>query len=125
MDNEKTCMDIAETLDQIADGILWVDRNGDYHVADIDWGQAEERDWEPVGPLDYFENNLGIEYRCDSNKDYLSVQICVAWGGPNIYVDTGSKQVELYWWGSSAKAPLSERAVEMIDRSFEELYTCT
>ena len=48
----------------------------------------------------------------------------VACGGPNIYVDTGSGQVELYWWGDSAKWGIDRNAVVAIDEAFEELFNC-
>ena len=72
----------------------------------------------------YLDYNLGVEYRVDGKDvDYInSVRICVAYGGPNIYIDTGRKSVDLYWWGDDAHAELSNEAVEQINECFEELW---
>ena len=43
-------------------------------------------------------------------------------GGPNIYINTNNKRVELYWWGDTAYAALSDRAVDAIDAYFEDGY---
>ena len=48
----------------------------------------------------------------------------VACGGPNIYVDTGSKAVELYWWTDRASYSLLSETAEAITAEFEELYNC-
>ncbi len=46
---------------------------------------------------------------------YSSVSLMVAFGGPNVCIDTGTGAIEGYWWGVRASAPLSEEAVEAID----------
>ena len=71
---------------------------------------------------DYFDDCLDIEYRCDSRKEYRSVQVMVAWGGPNIYVDTSSNNVELYWGGDAETWPLSSEAIEAVDNWAEEYW---
>jgi hypothetical protein len=46
----------------------------------------------------------------------------IACGGPNIYVDTASKAVELYWWGDRASYLLLSDTVDAIDECFSELF---
>lgn len=64
---------------------------------------------------EYLEDALDIEYRCDSRKEYRSVQIALTIGGPSVYIDTANNRVELYWGGQSAFAGLSAEAVSAID----------
>ena len=71
---------------------------------------------------DYFEDCLDIEFRIDGRRQYKSVCITVTCGGPNVYVDTGSGRVELYWWGERAEYGLSKQAADLIDECFEQLY---
>lgn len=85
---------------------------------------ASVDDWDTLSIWEYLEDTLDIEYRCSSSKEYRSIQIMVAWGGPNIYLDTGSKAVELYWWGEKARYSLSSAAVEAIDEWAEEMWRC-
>lgn len=73
---------------------------------------------------DYFDDALDIEYRVDAQLQYRSVCVMIACGGPNIYIDTGSKNVELYWWSDRAEYRLLSDAVEAIDEIFEEMFNC-
>lgn len=137
-ENQAQCKFIADTLEQIAEGRLYLcpecDEffNGNDSKEDTELnticprcGKVLETDYlESVSMLDYFENCYNLEYRIDPRKEYKSVQLMVACGGPNIYVDTSSAQVELYWWGDGAKWPLSSDTVAAIDEAFEELWNC-
>lgn len=78
--------------------------------------------WEHLNDMDIYD----IEYRVDSrHADYIkSVRICVALGGPNVYVDTATKTVDLYWWMDEAHADLSSEAVEDIEAFFNDLWNC-
>lgn len=90
-----------------------------------DCGQVHDVDnLESLGIWDYMEDILDIEYRCGSDREYRSVQIMVACGGPNIYIDTASKAVELYWWGEKAKYWLNSDAVAAVDEWAEEYWRC-
>ena len=79
----------------------------------------------PVSLFDWLGDNVyDIEYTIGGNKEYRSVRIMIACGGPNIYLNTCSKDVELYWWSESARYPMSGDVVEMIDSTYEELFDC-
>ena len=74
---------------------------------------------------DYFSDVYDIEYRIAADRQTLnSVKLCVAFGGPNIYVDTGDNLVKLYWWGDYAEAYIPYYISEQITGYFEELYNC-
>lgn len=80
-------------------------------------------DLDEVNIYDYFGDNIfDIEYTINSDLEYVGARIMIACGGPNIYINTNSKRVELYWWGNSAYAALSDRAVDAIDAYFEDVY---
>lgn len=90
-------------------------------------GEDDPREyWEQVSVLDYFADCFDIEYRVSSPHDTepRSVCIMVACGGPNIYVDTASQAVELYWWGDRASYPISHSAADEINAAFTELWNC-
>ena len=90
-----------------------------------DCGQVHDvDDLESLGIWDYMKDILDIEYRCGSDREYRSVQIMVACGGPNIYIDTASKAVELYWWSDKAKYWLNDDAVAAVDEWAEEYWRC-
>lgn len=135
LENWNHCRRIAEEADAYAAGEVYrcpecgeilhlPDDVGDKYrcphcgeVSDLD-------DLEQLSMWDYLADCLDVEYRCGSDREYRSVQIMVAWGGPNIYLDTASKAVELYWWNESARYCLSDEAVDMIDEWAEEYWGC-
>lgn len=134
-ENREHCKHIAENLEAYTAGNIYrcpecneeiqlPDDVGDKYrcphcetVSDID-------DLEQLSIWDYLDDVFDIEYRIDSNKELRSVQLMVACGGPNIYIDTASKAVELYWWGERANYPISYDAATEIDAWAEELYKC-
>lgn len=80
-------------------------------------------DLDEVSMYDYFEDHIyDIEYTISGDFDYRGARVMVAFGGPNIYIDTNSKRVELYWGFGKAEAALSNCAVEAIDAYFEDEY---
>ena len=87
--------------------------------------EIEESELEAVSIYDYFTGDIfDIEYRIGSDRQFRSVRLMVACGGPNIYIDTAAKAVQLYWWTDFAEYPISYSAVEAINAYFEELYNC-
>lgn len=87
------------------------------------WGE-EVDELEQLGLIDYFNDCLDIEYRVGSDRKYRSCRVLVAWGGPNIYIDSGSGNVELYWWGEGGSWPLDNYTRQQMDELFEELFMC-
>ena len=134
-ENWEHCKRIAEELDRIADGKVYkcpecgemveLEENDAGEMVCPECGAViAPDDVFPLGMMDYFDDVLDIEYRCGSDRQYKSVCLMVACGGPNIYVDTGSKQVELYWWTDRASYPLRLDVVDAIDADFEEMFNC-
>lgn len=86
--------------------------------------RQDNDDREPYDLTSYFEDCLDIEYRIDGRGNYRSVKICLACGGPNIYVDTNDNAVKLYWGGTRAAWCVSHETSDAIDDIFEEDYNC-
>ena len=132
-ENRQHCKHIALEAEAYADGavhhcpdcgeeIRFPDNVGDkyrcphcHNVADVD-------DYEQLSIWDYMSDILDIEYRCGSDREYRSCKIMVACGGPNIYIDTASAMVKLYWWTEYAEYPLSYEARDAIDEWAEEYW---
>jgi hypothetical protein len=72
--------------------------------------------------FDWLSDALDIEYIVNSKKEYLGARVLVAFGGPNIWVNTRTKEVEGYWWSDSAKASFKDNLG--IDDALETLYHC-
>lgn len=135
-ENVNICKGIAEELEKYANGeyfrcpeccsvFTWDDvEDGDeYHCPHCD-EMFLEGDLEQLSVHDWLEDIFDVEYRCNSCKEYRSARVMVACGGPNIYIDTASKQVELYWWTERANYPISADAAAALDDCLEEYWSC-
>lgn len=138
-ENREHCKRIADDLEAVAEGRVYkcpecgeivgienlvYDEDAQTYTCTQCGKTFDECDLEPVYMLDYFADVLDIEYRIGSDREFRSVRLLVAYGGPNIYIDTCSRQVELYWWTDRASFPLSDEVCDQINADFEELFNC-
>jgi hypothetical protein len=142
-ENREHCKYIAEEIESYAAGNMYrcPECGEEIEIEDLDEITAEtengetrymlpctcvtEYEPEQLGLYDYFKDVLDIEYRVDSDRKTLrSVSLMVACGGPNIYIDTATKNVELYWWGDRANYPLSYEVCDEINEWAQELWNC-
>lgn len=79
-------------------------------------------DGEPMSAFDYLQDALDIEYIVNGKGDYLGARVLVAFGGPNIWVDTRRGIVEGAWWGDYATASFRDNIG--LDEALEELWNC-
>jgi hypothetical protein len=79
-------------------------------------------DGEPMGAFDYLQDALDIEYIVNDKGEYLGARVLVAFGGPNIWVDTKRGIVEGAWWGDSATASFTDNIG--LNDALEELWNC-
>ena len=135
-DNTAHCIRIANELDEFASGdMIRCPECNEIVSKPYEEGEGVELDCgckididdlddlDEVNIYDYFEDRpLDIEYTINSDLEYVGARIMIAFGGPNIYINTNNKRVELYWWGDTAYAALSDRAVEAIDAYFADEY---
>ena len=131
-ENREHCKRIADNIDDYANGrVVKCPECGELITVDDDithyrcpgCGYTDDiRDYDAQTIYDYFNDCLDTEYRCDGHKEYRSVQVMVAWGGPNIYIDTGSCNVKLYWGGEQETWPLSSEAIAAVDEWAEEYW---
>lgn len=61
-------------------------------------------DGEEVTGWDYLEDVLDVEWILNSDGSYKGARVLVAFGGPNIWIDTATNYVEGYWWGDKFEA---------------------
>ena len=73
---------------------------------------------------DYFDEFYDIDYVVGKDKKYKACRVLVAFGGPNIYIDTWDRQVQLFWWSNTATADIPIELCEQIDEFFKMLYEC-
>ena len=86
------------------------------------FGDELNYDGEEMTAFDYLQDALDIEYIVNSKKEYLGARVLVAFGGPNIWVNTRTKTIEGYWWADKATASFDDGIG--LDDALEELYNC-
>jgi len=79
-------------------------------------------DGEPFNAFDYLQDALDIEYIVNGKGEYLGARVLVAFGGPNIWVNTRTQRVEGAWWGDSATAAFTDNVG--LDEALTELWAC-
>ena len=69
---------------------------------------------------DWMEGTYDIRYYVDQGKRYLGAEIMCAGGGPTIWVNTYTKEVEGYWGSDKVLEPF----IDNLDLNYycEELY---
>ncbi len=70
----------------------------------------------------WMEGTYDIRYLVDSSKRYMGAEILCAGGGPTIWVNTWTKEVEGYWGGDKVLEPFIDNLG--LDDYCEEMYGC-
>lgn len=133
--NREHCKEIADTLEAITEGRLYKCPNCGEFISDnqlfcgcgqqVDLiGDDENEPFEEVTFWDYFGDALDINYITNAKKEYIACRIMVAYGGPNIYVNTWDGKVELRWWTDSAEFWISRDTCNAIDEWAEDYFNC-
>jgi len=94
------------------------------HIAETIQSGVYETDNEdgPSG-YDYLTDALDIQFIISSDKKYLGARVLVAFGGPNIWINTQKQMIEGYWWADTEYAYYQEDNLEL-DAALEEIYNC-
>ncbi len=115
----RMCMSIAEELEGYEYGSL-IYTDGEGFV-----DKTEENEDKDDGLSAWLGYVLDIRVITDLNgKDLYGVRLCVACGGPNIYVDTEKEIVEGYWGTEHVTCGLSGSVCSSIDDLIEEYRAC-
>ena len=97
----RMCKNIAE---EITDGLKVDDTSGQETVSQ------------------WMEGVYDIRYIVDREKRYLGCELMVAGGGPTIWVNTYTQQVEGYWGGDRVTWAFQDNLD--LDDYCEEMYSC-
>lgn len=80
-------------------------------------------DDEPMTGFDYVADALDIEWILNNDRTLKGARVLVAFGGPNIWIDTAKRIVEGYWWGDSFVASYHRDEMD-IESALEEIFNC-
>jgi hypothetical protein len=106
-DNEMLLKHVQSIADTLSNGFNDDDLNSDD---------------EPMSAYDYLTDSLDINWILNNDKSYRGARVLVAFGGPNIWVDTERGIVEGNWWGEYAKARFDDNIG--LDDALNDIYNC-
>ena len=72
------------------------------------------------GAGEWMEGVYDIHYTVDREKRYMGAEILVAGGGPTVWVNLNTQEVEGYWGGDRVNVPFSDNLG--LDDYCEEMY---
>lgn len=88
-----------------------------------EWNEGRDIDSEgEFSAFDYLQDALDIEYIVNGKGEYLGARVLVAFGGPNIWVNTRTGTVEGAWWADRADASFTDNIG--LDDALSELWAC-
>lgn len=101
-------------------------KNQVQHIADkLTAGFTDDdlnHDGEVMSAFDYLQDALDIEYIVNGKGEYLGARVLVAFGGPNIWINTRTGVVEGTWWADRAEATFVDNIG--LDDALSELWAC-
>ena len=107
--NNKQMKNEQQALQDLVDHIAETICNGmTFEDAGMDHEENGAESTDLISGFDYLSDLLDIEYTISSNGEYLGARILVAFGGPNIWINTRTRKVEGYWWGDEATATYTD-----------------
>ena len=95
--------------------------NGISEPEEITDEETGEKRTESAG--DWMEGVYDIRYIVDREKRYFSAELLVAGGGPTIWVNLNTMEVEGYWGGDRVTHPFRDSLD--LDGYCEEMYGCS
>lgn len=107
------CNNIAE---QINCGMTYQEAELDHEANDCEPG-------DPISAFDWLQDALDIQYIVTGSGEYLGARVLVAFGGPNIWVNTQEKTVKGNWWSDKVESWFWDDALGL-DDALHELWGC-
>ena len=68
------------------------------------------------------EEVLEVKYIVDNNLQYEGCILTISLGGPNIFLDTYTQEVRLFWGADYANYSIFKDELSTIDEVMEEVY---
>lgn len=81
------------------------------------------RNPDTLSGFDYISDALDVDWILDSKREFKGARLLVAFGGPNIWIDTAKQTVEGHWWGDSFTASYSRDEMD-IEGACSEWFNC-
>lgn len=85
--------------------------------------ECDHENNECISGFDYISDVLDVNWILDANREFKGARLLVAFGGPNIWIDTAKQTVEGHWWGDSFTESYSHDEMD-IEGACSEWFGC-
>jgi len=85
--------------------------------------ECEASNPDTLSGFDYIADALDVDWILNSDREFKGARLLVAFGGPNIWIDTVEQIVEGHWWGDSFTASYNRDAMD-IEGACAEWFSC-
>lgn len=82
-----------------------------------------DSDGKEIDSGDYMQDVLDINWVLNQDRTLKGARLLVAFGGPNIWIDTVTQTVEGYWWNDRFEASYHTDAMGL-DEYVEMMWGC-
>ena len=88
-------------------------------------------DWQDNPDTEYIEASAGdylgdccidVQYIVNSDRTYRAARVCVAIGGPTVWINTNTEQLEVAWWSATEYRDLPRAFCDGIDDYLAEVW---
>lgn len=87
-----------------------------------DYLNNPETEFEEASGVDYLSDVLDIQYIVSGNRQYRAACILVGFGGPNVWINTQTGNLEVSWWSPVVYEELPTDFIDRLDEALEELW---
>lgn len=116
---------LIEALESMREYVIKCFENkDDYYENEEDEIEEELDEDEEYDKASFYEDILDIEFRINKQLEYKSVDICLTFGGPNIWLDTSCAMLKGYWGSTRESIPIPYDISDELDDYFEDYYNC-
>lgn len=142
-EHDEYCKEIADQLEAVVNGVMmecphcgnYTDKHNYYdsdseicvceHCGETIEGAAEANE---ISLYDYLADEIfDMEYTVSIEYNGMTLRGCkimIACGGPNIYLNTNSGDVELFWWNEQGRYSMDTDVIEALDEFAREMLEC-
>lgn len=93
-----------------------------FGAVDDDHYAVNKMPGEALDAFDYLETVLEVSYIVNSEGEYRGAEVLVTVGGPNAWIDTRSKTLEVSWGTDRASESLPESFCDALGAALEDVW---
>lgn len=72
--------------------------------------------------IDWVADVLDERYSLNGELRYIAVRLTLTCGGPNIYLDTDTGEIEGFWGTDHYAVPVSDDVIAAVDEWYEDIF---